>query len=228
MNRGDAQPVRAIVFDFDGVIADSEAPANRALAECLTEIGLPTSYDDALDLYCGHRWADCVPRIEARFGRALPLGFIEQCKARTWERVNASVLPVTGVAEFLERSAHLPRAVASSSTTEWLAQILAKLGLAHHFGDRLFSAAQLARGKPHPDIYLDAAAGLATDPGACVAIEDSPIGVASAAAARMRVIGLCAASHVRDGHAQRLIAAGAHDVAHSYDELAERLFGAAR
>lgn len=227
-NHGGERPIRAIVFDFDGVIADSEAPANRVLAECLTEIGLPTSYDDALDLYCGHRWADCVPRIEARYGSALPPGFLEQCKARTWECVAASVVPVTGVAEFLERCAHLPRAVASSSTTELLAQILAKLGLAHHFGDRLFSAAQLARGKPHPDIYLGAAASLAIDPSACVAIEDSPIGVASAAAAQMRVIGLCAASHVRDGHARRLIAEGAHEVAHSYSELAERLFGAAR
>jgi HAD superfamily hydrolase (TIGR01509 family) len=220
--------LRAVVFDFDGVIADSEAPANRVLAECLSEIGLPTTYDEALDLYCGHRWSDCAVRIEARLGRALPPGFVEQCKARTWESVRDSVEPVPGVAEFLERCAPLPCAVASSSTSEWLAGVLARLGLAHHFGPRVFSAALLARGKPHPDIYLGAAAGLGVAPSQCLAIEDSPIGVASAVAAGMRVVGLCAASHVRDGHALRLAAAGAHEIAHSYRELSERLFGTAR
>lgn len=218
----------AIVFDFDGVIADSEAPANRVLAECLTEIGLPTSYDDALDLYCGHRWSDCERRIEARLGRPLPLGFIDACKQRTWECVRDEIQPVAGVAEFLERSTHLPRAVASSSTPEWLEVLLQRLELAHHFGDRLFSAAALARGKPYPDIYLRAAAGLGVAASACIAIEDSPIGVAAAAAARMRVVGLCAATHIREGHAAQLRAAGAHEIAHSYRELAERLFGAAR
>ena len=220
--------IRAIVFDFDGVIADSEAPANRVLAECLTEIGLATSYHDALDLYCGHRWSDCEARIEERLGRPLPPGFIDDCKQRTWQRVRDDIQPVAGVAEFLERCAHLPRAVASSSTPDWLAAVLERLGLAHHFRDRVFSAAQLARGKPHPDIYLNAAAGLGIDPSACVAIEDSPIGVASAAAARMRVVGLCAASHVRDGHAERLIAAGAHHAARSFAEVAALLFAASR
>jgi HAD superfamily hydrolase (TIGR01509 family) len=218
----------AIVFDFDGVIADSEAPANRVLAECLTEIGLPTSYDDALDLYCGRRWNDCESRIEARLGRSLPPGFIDDCKQRTWQRVRDDIQPVAGVAEFLERCTHLPRAVASSSTPEWLVGLLRRLELAHHFGDRLFSAAALVRRKPHPEIYLRAAAGLGVVASACIAIEDSPIGVASAAAARMRVVGLCAATHIRGGHAERLRGAGAHEIAYSYRELAERLFGEPR
>jgi len=220
--------LRAIVFDFDGVIADSEAPANRVLAECLSEIGLATSYEDALDLYCGHRWADCIERIEARLGRRLPEGFVADCQARTWERVLREIAAVPGVASFLERCAHLPRAVASSSTTDWLDGVLARLGLAHHFGDRIFSAAGLARGKPHPDIYLRAAAGLGIAPRECAAIEDSPIGVAAAAAASMRVVGLCAASHIRPGHDERLLAAGAHHVAHSYREVEALLFDAAR
>ncbi|HEU4429801.1 MAG TPA: HAD family phosphatase [Myxococcota bacterium] len=220
--------LRAIVFDFDGVIADSEAPANRVLAECLSEIGLATSYDDALDLYCGHRWADCIERIEARLGRPLPERFVEDCQARTWERVQREIVAVPGIAEFLDRCAHLPRAVASSSATDWLEGVLARLGLGHHLEERLFSAAGLARGKPHPDIYLRAAEGLGIAPAECAAIEDSPIGVAAAVAANMRVIGLCAASHIRPGHDERLLAAGAHHVAHSYREVEGLLFGDAR
>ena len=219
---------RAIVFDFDGVIADSEAPANRVLAECLTEIGLETSYEDALDYYCGHRWSDCITRIEARHGARLPAGFVEDCQARTWERVQREIVPVPGIADFLERCAHLPRALASSSTPDWLEGLLARFGLAHHFEGRIFSAAGLARGKPHPDIYLQAAAGLGVAPSECAAIEDSPIGVAAAAAANMHVVGLCAASHIRAGHEERLRAAGAHHVARSYREVEALLFASAR
>lgn len=210
------------------MIADSEPTPNRVLAECLTEIGLPTSYQDALDLYCGQRLQDCATRIEERFGRPLPEGFLTSCKTRVWDRIRADAAPVPGVAAFRERCAHLPRAVASASTREWLALLLARLDLAQHFDERVFSAAQLPRGKPHPDVYLHAAAALGIAPSACVAIEDSAIGVASAAAANLRVIGLCAASHIRPGHPEVLRAAGAAAVAHSYLEVDALGFGASR
>ncbi|HEY8123465.1 MAG TPA: HAD family phosphatase [Myxococcota bacterium] len=212
---------RAIVFDFDGVIADSEAIANRVLAACLSEIGLATSYEDALDVYCGRRWSECVAQIETRLAAPLPTGFLERCYARTHEQMERALAPVPGVADFLARTAHLARAIASSSREDYLAAALARLGLDHHFGGRLFSAADLARGKPHPDIYLRAAAGLGVAPEGCIAIEDSPIGVTSARAANMHVIGLVAASHIRPGDAERLSAAGAHRVARSYAEIAE-------
>jgi HAD superfamily hydrolase (TIGR01509 family) len=195
--------VRAIVFDFDGVIADSEAIANRVLAQCLSEIGLATSYEDALDLYCGRRWSECIATIETRFGGPLPARFLESCYARTQQEMDRGLTPVPGVVEFLAQTAHLARAIASSSREDYLATTLARLALDHHFAGRLFSATDLARGKPHPDIYLRAAAGIGIAPSECVAIEDSPIGVAAAAAANMRVVGLCAASHIRPGHEER-------------------------
>ncbi|WOF41654.1 HAD hydrolase-like protein [Sphingopyxis indica] len=62
----------AIIFDFDGVIADSEVRANRSLSESLTAIGMPATYEDCLRDYYGHNWQETARRIEARFGRPLP------------------------------------------------------------------------------------------------------------------------------------------------------------
>ena len=81
-----SSPLAAIIFDFDGVIADSEVRANQTLAESLTAIGLPTSYDDCLRDYYGHNWQETQRRIEARFGRALPADFRERHRERARER----------------------------------------------------------------------------------------------------------------------------------------------
>ena len=150
----------AIVFDFDGVIADSEWIANHALAESLTAIGLPTTFDDCLRDYCGHNWRETERRIETRLGAALPAGFREDYRSRSRTRFATELTPVASVGAFLERTAGSPRAIASSSSVDWLAHALERMDLAHHFGGHLYSADGLARGKPHPDIYLAAAEGL--------------------------------------------------------------------
>lgn len=211
----------AIIFDFDGVIVDSEVPANLALAECLTEIGLETSFEDSLDLYCGHRWADCVNQIEFQLGHALSEDFETLYFARAASLMDRHLTAVCGIDAFLERAKHLPLAIASSSEPEWIAHKLERVSLCRYFGDRLFSAAKLARGKPFPDIYLHAAQGLGIDPDQCLAIEDSPIGATAAVAAGMQVVGLCAASHIRDreAHAETLRAVGVHRIAFGFDEI---------
>ena len=211
----------AIIFDFDGVIVDSEVPANLALAECLTEIGLETSFEDALDRYCGHRWADCVSQIEARLGHDLPSNFESLYFARAASLMDRHLTAVCGIDAFLDRAQHLPLAIASSSEPEWIAHKLERVSLCHYFGDRLFSAAQLERGKPHPDVYLDAARGLGVAPEDCLAIEDSPVGATAAVAAGMHVVGLCAASHIRnrEAHAKTLRAVGVHRIAFGFDEI---------
>jgi HAD superfamily hydrolase (TIGR01509 family) len=211
----------AIIFDFDGVIVDSEVPANLALAECLTEIGLETSFEDALDRYCGHRWTDCVNKIEIGLGHGLPSDFESIYFARAASLMDRHLMAVSGIDAFLDRVQHLPLAIASSSEPEWIARKLERVSLCHYFGDRLFSAAQLARGKPHPDVYLNAAKGLGIAPHDCLAIEDSPIGATAAVAAGMHVVGLCAASHIRDreAHAETLRAAGVHCIAYEFDEI---------
>jgi HAD superfamily hydrolase (TIGR01509 family) len=214
-------PPAAIIFDFDGVIADSEVRANRTLAESLTAIGLPTTYEECLRDYCGHNWQETERRIVARFGRPLPADFREQHRARAQIRFAEGFAPVPGAPAFLDGLGDRPRAIASSSSPAYIAASLDRFGLAHHFGRHVYSADGWERGKPHPDIYLAAAKGLGLDPAACLAIEDSPIGARAALAAGMTVIGFCGAGHILDrtAHGAKLREVGVHRVAHSYDDL---------
>jgi beta-phosphoglucomutase-like phosphatase (HAD superfamily) len=212
---------KAIVFDFDGVIADSELIANRTLAESLSAIGLPTTIDDCLRDYCGHNWHETERRIVARLGAPLPDGFRAEHRARSRLRFADDLAEVAGAGEFLERTAGRPRAIASSSSVEWLGHALGQMGLAHHFGEHLYSAEGLARGKPHPDIYLAAANGLGVAPRECLAIEDSPVGARSAVAAGMTVVGLVAGGHIADrtAHAAQLRAVGVDRIAFAFADI---------
>ena len=212
----------AIIFDFDGVIADSELPANRALAESLTAIGLATTFEDCLRDYCGHNWRETQRRIEARLGKALPVTFRDEHRAHSRKLFEAGFGAVEGAAAFLEATAHLPRAVASSSGADYIRWALDRFGLSHHFGEHIYSAEGMERGKPHPDIYLQAAHGLGIAPPRCLAVEDSPTGATAAVAAGMHVIGLAAAGHIVDrvAHGLSLSAVGVHQVARAFDEIA--------
>jgi len=211
----------AIIFDFDGVIADSEVRANQSLAESLTAIGMAASYDECLRDYYGHNWQETQRRIEARFGRPLPADFRERHRERARARFMDGFDAVPGAADFLAGLGTMRRAIASSSRAEYIGWALDRFGLAHHFADHVYSADGWERGKPHPDIYLAAAEGLGVDPAACLAIEDSPTGARAALAAGMTVIGFCGAGHIVDraAHGALLREVGVHHVAHGFDEI---------
>jgi HAD superfamily hydrolase (TIGR01509 family) len=212
---------QAIIFDFDGVVVDSEYVANAALAGVLTGQGFPITGEEALDRYSGLRWADCHRRIEAESGlRFDPDALGALVDLAIAERV-AEVLAIEGLAPFLAGQAHRRLAIASSSDTAWLESSLDRLGLRPWFGERLFSAAGFEHGKPHPDIYLHAAAALGVAPGACLVIEDHPVGVAAGSAAGMTVVALLAGGHIRGGHEARVRAAGARHIAWSYAQVAD-------
>lgn len=211
---------RPIIFDFDGTIVDSEPLANRGLAEVLTELGFPTTYDEALSTYVGLRMIDCVGKIERVHGRKPPDDFADICRARVGALIDKHLKPVPGVVPFIRAHAHKKIAIASSSRAVSIERGLARVGLNGVFDGRIFSAADLERGKPHPDIYLIAADALASHPSACIAIEDSPLGVQSAAAAGMTVIGITAGGHCSPTHWQSLVHAGAHATATSYEDVA--------
>ena len=212
----------AIIFDFDGVVADSEVRANQSLAESLTAADMPATYEDCLRDYYGHNWQETERRIVARYGRALPADFRETHRERARARYMEGFDAVPGVAAFLDALGFLPRAIASSSRAEYIGWALGLFGLGHHFGEHVYSADGWDRGKPFPDIYLAAANGLGIGPADCLAIEDSPTGAQAAIAAGMTVIGFCGAGHIVDraGHAAMLRDLGVHHVALSFDEVA--------
>lgn len=193
------------------------------MAEALTALGHPVTAEQAIERYSGLRWSDCHKAIEAESGRAVDLPALRAGVDRLVASRVADMLAIEGIGRFLEGQSDRLLAIASSSDREWLDGSLERLGLSHHFGDRVFSAAGIPRGKPHPDVYLMVAEALGLAPSQCLVIEDHPVGVAAAAAAGMTVVGLLAAGHIRPGHDSRVRAAGAHHVAHDYRQVAEIL-----
>ncbi|MDB5576468.1 MAG: HAD-superfamily hydrolase, subfamily variant 3 [Bradyrhizobium sp.] len=209
----------ALIFDFDGVIADSEAIANTVLAETVTGLGYSTTLDQSLSRFAHRRWVEVMAEIEAAIGKPLPFDFSDELKRATFERFRTDLKEVSGAADFIKRFAHLPRAIASSSSIDRLQLCLSVLGMEEEFGDRVFSADMVARGKPHPDIFLFAAGKLGVSPERCLVIEDSAGGIQAAVAAGMTAVGLCAASHIREGHDVKLRDAGAVHLAQSWAEV---------
>lgn len=217
-----------MIFDFDGVIADSEALANTVLAELVTGLGHSTNLEDSLARYAGRRWADAMAEIESATGKPLPVSFSDDLKSATFDRFRADLTEVSGATKFIQTFSHVPRCIASSSSIDRLQLCLSILDLTDTFGSNVFSADMVPRGKPHPDIFLFAADRLGVSPASCLVIEDSTGGIKAAVAAGMTAVGLCAASHIREGHHLKLREAGAVHLAHSWGEvetIASRFFG---
>ena len=218
--------VEAIIFDFDGVLIESEFHGNQLLAQLLTELGHPTTTEEALDHFVGLSGPEFLGAIERRIGGPLPPEFRERRKAQTARVLQDGLQAVVGAIDFVRSlPPQLQRAVASSSTTRWIRTHLDHLGLADAFGDHLYSGREhVERGKPAPDLYLHAAEQLGVDIARCAVIEDSEVGATGALASGAMVIGLAAGSHCRDGHADMLRALGVEHVAHSFDDV-RRLTG---
>jgi HAD superfamily hydrolase (TIGR01509 family) len=211
-------PWELVIFDCDGVLVDSEPISNRILAARLTAIGLPTSTEDSVRDFMGRSWASCEAIAEQRLGGPLPEGFADAYHAEVFEAFARELEPVAGVVEALER-VDAPTCVASSGSHERIRRGLAATGLLERFDGRIFSATDVAHGKPAPDLFLHAAACMGADPAGCAVIEDSPAGVEAARAAGMAVFGYAGLTP-----AERL--AGAHTFA-AMTELPELLSGCA-
>ena len=219
-----------LIFDFDGVIADSEALANIVLADLVSDLGSPTTLDDAFDRYSGRRWKDAMAEIERHLGGPLPGGFSDRLQAATLDRFRTDLKEVSGASAFIRKFGDIPSCIASSSSPGRLRLCLSILGLEDAFGGRVFSAEEVPRGKPHPDIFLFAADRLGVPAEGCLVIEDSVSGILGAVSAGMATVGLCAASHIRAGHDLKLLEAGAAYLASSWsevDEIASDFFGRA-
>lgn len=212
----------AILFDFDGVLIDSEYVGNRHIAEFLTSIGHPTSPAESMAHFMGLSGADFTGAIERWIGRPLPDAFHAIRREEDARVMREGIAGVDGAIAFvLGLPASLPRAIASSSTTQWITTHLAHIGLGGAFGDRIFSGKEhVARGKPAPDLYLHAADQLGVAISRTVIIEDSPVGVTGAVASGAHVIGLCAGLHCGPDHAARLRALGAQAIASDFAEVA--------
>ncbi|MFD3552817.1 HAD family hydrolase [Streptomyces goshikiensis] len=179
-----------VIFDNDGVLVDSEPLANGILAGYLSELGHPTSYDDSLRDYMGaavHRVHDVVFE---RSGARLPAEFDETLHARTFAAFERELKPVPGVEEVLGAltAQGVAYCLASSGSHERIRVGHRAAGIDGWFEEEwIYSADDVGKGKPAPDLYLHAADQMGVLPARCVVVEDSPLGVEAAAAAGMDV-----------------------------------------
>ena len=204
-----------IIFDCDGVLVDSEVISCRAHAATLTRHGYAITADQVLDRFLGVSDREARLTIEAELGRSLPSDFEAQVKQATLQRYADDLQPVPHVAEAVA-AIGLPKCVASSGTPEKIRHGLTCAGLYDILAPHIFSAGQVKRGKPAPDLFLFAAEQMRALPARCIVIEDSIPGVTGAVAAGMTVLGFHGGSHCRPGYADTLRAAGA---AATFDDM---------
>lgn len=180
-----------VIFDCDGVLVDSEPVANRVLAAMVTELGLPMTTEDSMRTFMGRTIAACVEMIEERLGRRPPDDFAAELERRTFECFERGLRPIAGIEAAIDAvtADGSEICVASSGSLAKMERTLGLTGLLERFRGRLFSATNVERSKPHPDIFLHASSEMGFPPRRCVVVEDSVLGVEGAVSAGMSVLG---------------------------------------
>lgn len=177
-----------VIFDCDGVLVDSERITNTIFAAMLNELGLPVSLDDMFRDFVGRSMAQCLEIIENRLGQPAPEGFLRDYNERITVALSRDLKSVAGIEAVLD-NIDVPICVASSGSHDKMRLTLGLTGLLDRFDGALFSATDVERGKPHPDVFLHAAERMGVDPSRCAVVEDAPRGVRAGIAAGMTVFG---------------------------------------
>ena len=219
--------IDGIIFDFDGVLIESEYAGNLQIARTLTELGYPTTVDQALTKFVGLGGRDFLDAVAGHIGGPVPDAFHSARQIEDARVLAQGIDAVEGAIAFVRSlPATLPRAIASSSTTHWIKTHLAHIGLRDAFGPHIYSGREhVTRGKPAPDIYLYAAQAIGIDIARALIIEDSPVGITGAVASGAQVVGLAVGRHCGLDHESILRAAGASAVVDRFDAIVALLPG---
>ncbi|WP_406382150.1 HAD family hydrolase [Streptomyces sp. NBC_01618] len=177
-----------VIFDCDGVLVDSERIAVRIQVEVGAELGWPLTADEVIEKFVGRSAASVGELIAARLGTSAAATWQQRFEDLHRDAVDAELVAVDGIHEALA-ALTLPTCVASSGSHEKMRHTLGRTGLRVHFEGRIFSATEVAHGKPAPDLFLHAARQMGVAPTACVVVEDSKYGVQAARSAGMRSLG---------------------------------------
>ncbi len=205
---------KLIIFDCDGVLVDSEDISVGVLAEFLGDLGCAHSFDEARERYQGVASPLIFEDFSQRTGISVPADVEAQFRARQFQALEV-VRPVPGAAELL-RACPMPYCVASNGPHEKMDVTLAASGLMPLVAGRIFSRTDVPRPKPHPDLFLHAAATFGVPPGQCLVVEDSLLGIRAARAADMTAVGFCGTSETPPSD---YLQAGASAVAQHLPEL---------
>ncbi|MFN3711896.1 MAG: HAD family hydrolase [Alishewanella aestuarii] len=186
-----------IIFDCDGVIADSEILSAEVLIDQLAALDIAITFDDVRRDFLGRSFPTVAGLIRARFARELPADFEGSYRARLLDRFGTGLRETPGFSQMLAGLGARPVCVATSSSPPRVARTLSLLGLDGRFGAHVFTASQVARGKPAPDLFLFAATQMGTPPDRALVIEDSAPGLAAARAAGMAHLHYAGGAHLR-------------------------------
>lgn len=212
-----------IIFDCDGVLIDSEVLSAEVLIAEVAELGLVIDRAYVRQNFLGRSFPTVARTIRERFRLDLPEDFERRYRASLLQRFEKELHTTPGIEAFLEGLA-LPSCVATSSSPQRVAQSLAISGLDRFFGDRVFTASQVANGKPAPDLFLFAANRMGADPARTLVIEDSFPGVAAARAAGMPVLVYAGGAHLRHAPPEDLPPAPAFDSWADLPQIMESIF----
>lgn len=206
-----------VIFDCDGVLVDSERLTHQVVVDMLAEHGVALGFDEAVDRFIGMSMANGLVQLKALLGGELPADFLPEMGRRTRAAFRAGLTAVPGVEAVLD-GLQRPFCVASNGNHAKVNFTLGHTGLLPRFAGRIFTADDVARPKPAPDLFLLAARSLGALPAHTTVVEDTPTGVTAAKAASMRVIGFAAMTP-----AGRLQAAGADAIAQDMATVATLL-----
>ncbi len=214
-------PFDAVIFDCDGVLVDSEPITNRILAEMLAELGWPISAEETMRVFLGKAVMDEAALIEARTGKPVTPAWLAQFRHRRNIALERELVEIPGApaaVRSLHASLHGRIAVASGADRPKVQMQLAMTGMLAYFGERIFSGHDLPRSKPHPDVYLAAAAALQADPARCAVVEDTVTGATAGLAAGATVFGFSPGGPSHDS-AQALRGIGVQHIFHDMAQL---------
>lgn len=200
-----------IIFDCNGVLVDSEPIATSVAAQEFQRVGIRVTADLVARYFTGRRPADMIAEVEEAVGQKLPRSFAATVAAATLERLRAELRATPHVAHALSWLRGT-KCVASSSPIDRVRLSLEVTGLSRFFDHNVFSASEVAAGKPHPDLFLRAATQVGISPHDCIVVEDSPAGIRAAIAAGMTPIGFVGGSHAALNLGAELTRAGASAV----------------
>lgn len=167
-----------VIFDCDGVLVDSDRISLRIQAERISALGLEMSYEDCVRDFLGLGMKATLKIVAERLGKPVPEGWEAELGVAVRDGFRRELTPVPGIVEALQEI-ELPACVASSGSHEKMRLTLGLTGLWDRFAGRIFSADEVRRGKPAPDLFLHAASRMSTPPERCIVVEDSPFGIAA-------------------------------------------------
>jgi len=197
-----------ILFDCDGVLVDSEIIAAQVLLRLLKPFGYERSVKRFMQRYAGMKDHDILASISEGHQIVFPAHFSHQLEVAIDDSLGVELQAISGVQQALQ-GIGLPKAVVSNSQLERVQNSLKVAQVTYFFGDRIYTAEMAGKPKPDPQIYRYALEQLGLQPHEALVVEDSLTGVTAAHEAGLKVIGFVGASHIMEGHAEKLMACGA-------------------